>query len=99
MNQAKLPLTDEIQLALQLESNDQSSTWASALRQKLQHQSGAIADLCDLLHTAIARVQIANAEGDPILSAWLPDARAALAQVDSRRSMSSKDSQQGQVEG
>jgi hypothetical protein len=35
-------------------------------------------DLLDLLEAAVARVQIANDEGNPILSAWLPDARAAL---------------------
>jgi hypothetical protein len=30
------------------------------------------------LRTAIKRVEIANAEGDPILSAWLPEAIAAV---------------------
>ena len=33
------------------------------------------------LQAAVARVEIANAQGDPILSAWLPDARQALASV------------------
>ena len=32
-----------------------------------------------LLKEAVARVEIANKEGDPILSAWLPEAKAALA--------------------
>lgn len=35
-------------------------------------------DLLDLLETAVARVQIANEEGDPILSAWLSDALSTL---------------------
>jgi hypothetical protein len=35
-------------------------------------------ELLDVLRTAIRRVEIANAEGDPILSAWLPTARAAI---------------------
>jgi hypothetical protein len=41
----------------------------------------AAPDLLDLLETAIARVELANAEGNPILSAWLPDAKAAAARV------------------
>jgi hypothetical protein len=39
----------------------------------------ALPDLLTGLRAAVARVQIANAEGNPILSAWLPDALAALA--------------------
>jgi hypothetical protein len=35
-------------------------------------------DLIDLLEAAIARVQLANEEGNPILSAWLPDALSTL---------------------
>ncbi len=35
-------------------------------------------DLLDLLESAVARVQIANEEGNPILSAWLPDALSTL---------------------
>lgn len=31
------------------------------------------------LAAAVKRVELANDEGDPIMSAWLPDARAALA--------------------
>lgn len=34
--------------------------------------------LKDILRQAIARVKLANAEGDPILSAWLPSAEEAL---------------------
>lgn len=32
-----------------------------------------------LLKEAIARIELDNKEGNPILSAWLPDAKAALA--------------------
>jgi ABC-type bacteriocin/lantibiotic exporter with double-glycine peptidase domain len=35
-------------------------------------------DLLDLLESAVARVQIANEDGNPILSAWLPDALSTL---------------------
>jgi hypothetical protein len=31
-------------------------------------------DLVDMLKAAMVRVQMANDEGNPILSAWLPDA-------------------------
>jgi len=37
--------------------------------------------LVDLLEAACARVELANAEGNPILSGWLPDARRAIAQA------------------
>jgi len=35
------------------------------------------------LKAATLRVELANSEGEPILSAWLPDARAAIAQAES----------------
>lgn len=38
-------------------------------------------DLLDALQAAVARIEIANREGDPILSAWLPQARAAIARA------------------
>jgi len=38
----------------------------------------SVPDLLDLLEAAVARVQIANEEGNPILSAWLPDALSTL---------------------
>jgi hypothetical protein len=38
--------------------------------------------LLSQLTFAAARVELANKEGDPILSAWLPDARAALASAE-----------------
>lgn len=37
-----------------------------------------IAELCDTLDTAIGRVYIANAEGNPILSAWVGDAEQTV---------------------
>lgn len=40
-----------------------------------------VTDLAECLHGAVLRVQLANGEGNPILSAWLPDARAALAEA------------------
>jgi len=38
-------------------------------------------DLVAILEAFVARVEIANKEGDPIMSAWLPDARAAIARA------------------
>lgn len=38
----------------------------------------AVKDLLDVLTAAVRRVEMANAEGNPILSAWLPDANAAI---------------------
>jgi len=35
-------------------------------------------DLLDLLEAAVARVQLANEDGNPILSAWLPAALSTL---------------------
>ena len=37
--------------------------------------------LTHYVELAVGRVELANAEGDPILSAWLPGARAALAKA------------------
>ena len=39
----------------------------------------AAPDILALLKVAVLRVELANSEGDPILSAWLPDARDAIA--------------------
>jgi hypothetical protein len=44
----------------------------------------AAPNLYDLLKAAALRVQLANREGDPILSAWLPDALAEIARVEGR---------------
>lgn len=41
----------------------------------------ATPDLLEILQAAIARIQIANQEGDCILSAWLPDAISAIAKA------------------
>ena len=41
----------------------------------------AAPDLLEALEAAVARVQIANEEGDNILSAWLPDAISAIAKA------------------
>jgi hypothetical protein len=41
----------------------------------------AAPDLLDMLKAAVARVELANSEGDPILSAWLPEARAAISKA------------------
>ena len=41
----------------------------------------AAPELLDLLEGAALRVQLANQEGDPILSAWLPGALAAIAKA------------------
>ena len=38
-------------------------------------------DLLDLLILAAQRVEVANEEGNPILSAWLTDANAAIAKA------------------
>jgi hypothetical protein len=39
----------------------------------------SLKELVDTMQAAIKRIEIANAEGNPILSAWLPDAQAAIA--------------------
>lgn len=44
----------------------------------LDRKQSAAPELLDLLRAAIARVEIANNEGNPILSAWLVDAKAAI---------------------
>jgi hypothetical protein len=38
-------------------------------------------NLLEVLQVAVSRVELANAEGNPILSAWLTDARAAIARA------------------
>jgi hypothetical protein len=42
----------------------------------------AAPDLLAALRMAVARIEVANAEGNPILSAWLADARAAIARAE-----------------
>ena len=41
-------------------------------------------ELLETLKLAVARVKLANDEGDPILSAWLPGALATIAKADGR---------------
>ena len=48
---------------------------------EIAHRWNAYPDLLEVLHAAVLRVELANSEGDMILSAWLPDARAALAKA------------------
>ena len=38
-------------------------------------------NLLDELKAAVARIELANGEGDPILSAWLPGAQAVIARA------------------
>ncbi len=40
-----------------------------------------VADMHMLLQHAAGRVELANLEGNPILSAWLEDAKALLAKI------------------
>jgi hypothetical protein len=44
----------------------------------------AAPDLLDCLRLAVARIELANQEGDPIMSAWLIDARAAIAKAEGK---------------
>jgi hypothetical protein len=44
----------------------------------------AAPDMLAALQVAVSRVELANAEGNPILSAWLSDARAAIARATSK---------------
>jgi hypothetical protein len=48
------------------------------------HVMAAARDLLTALQFAVSRVELANAEGNPILSAWLTDARAAIALATSK---------------
>ncbi len=41
-------------------------------------------ELLETLKLAVARVKLANDEGDPILSAWLPGALATIAKAEGR---------------
>jgi hypothetical protein len=48
---------------------------AEAMAKKI----AALPDLIEQLQFAVARIELANSEGSPILSAWLPSAKAVLA--------------------
>lgn len=41
-------------------------------------------ELLEMLKSAVARIEVANGEGDPILSAWVPDAKQAIAKAEGR---------------
>lgn len=53
--------------------------WIEAQKREAVEQ--AAPELLTLLEFAAARVTLANEEGDPILLAWLPEARAAIAKA------------------
>lgn len=46
---------------------------AQALRLRASHDN-----MLGALKAAVVRIELANHEGNPILSAWLPDARATI---------------------
>ena len=48
------------------------------------HLIAAGPELLEMLEIAVARIELANAESDPILSAWLPDARAVITKAEGR---------------
>ena len=47
--------------------------------QQLHHESD---EMLELLKTAVLRVQLANEDGDPILSAWAVDATALIRRIE-----------------
>lgn len=53
-------------------------------RMSFQATSTADGELLELLKHAVARVEIANSEGDEILSAWLAEAKSAIANRQAR---------------
>jgi hypothetical protein len=54
---------------------------AHALAAFLVHAANSHGELVGMLEAAANRVELANAEGDQILSAWLVDARALLSRL------------------
>ena len=66
-------------LAVELEKRDGKQVdEIYRLRAKLKEQAGEIERLRELLLAAVLRVELATADGNPILSGWAVDARAAL---------------------
>ena len=57
---------------------NQGNHYATTFDPSAARLIAAAPDLLDLLEAAVARVQIANEEGESILSAWLPDALSTL---------------------
>jgi hypothetical protein len=51
---------------------------AKEIHTLLQNEKVKTKYMKELLEAAIARVEIANKEGNPILSAWLPDAKSIV---------------------
>jgi hypothetical protein len=67
-----------------LKTNDERGARANAdLIVRAVNSHGAMREA---LAAAVARVELANAEGNPILSAWLSDAKAALALANGKTS-------------
>jgi hypothetical protein len=50
----------------------------SAIPPVAEDAAESISNLSEVLLAAVKRIEAANKEGDPILSAWLPDARRVL---------------------
>ena len=44
--------------------------------------AAAAPDMIDLIRAAVARVELANREGNTILSAWLADAHALISRLE-----------------
>lgn len=55
----------------------------------------AAPEMLAALKFAVARIRMANAEGDPILSAWLPGADAAIAKAEGRADRSAASPAEG----
>ena len=62
--------------------NENLARLADSFPQKIAKLEDEKVVLLDILKAAAARIELANAEGDNILSAWLPDARAAITQTE-----------------
>ena len=62
--------------------NENLARLADSFPQEIAKLEDEKAVLLDILKAAAARIELANAEGDNILSAWLPDARAAITQTE-----------------
>ena len=72
------PLGNVMKNSLKIASIEQMPSSNESERIANAHLIAAAPDLLDLLEAAVARVQIANEEGQSILSAWLPDALSTL---------------------
>ncbi len=61
---------------------DEHNNLIAATNEEHAHLIAAAPDILDCLRLAVARVELANQEGSPIMSAWLIDARAAIAKAE-----------------